>query len=150
MDNTALSRCITKKKRCNIGHKYHANPSHVWSACALPWLHTAPEPNVTFANTNPTCRREAPVTEVTAWRWIRNAWTKKCPHGSLAEGGSWTHLSAHCTVDGEDDKALDRVKDGKEDLGERRSICLLIIAHCFAVVSQNLFFKMHTCPHTGL
>lgn len=29
MDNTALSRCITKKKRCNIGHKYHANPSHV-------------------------------------------------------------------------------------------------------------------------
>lgn len=29
-----------------------------------------------------------------------------------------THLSAHRTVDGDDDKTLDGVKDGKEDLEE--------------------------------
>lgn len=37
-----------------------------------------------------------------------------------------THLSAHRTVDGDDDKTLDGVKDGKEDLEEMGNICLLI------------------------
>lgn len=57
-DNTALSYCIMKKKHRNIGHKYHTNPPHVWSASVLPWLQTDPETNVTFANMNPTCRGE--------------------------------------------------------------------------------------------
>lgn len=39
---------------------------------------------------------------------------------TVAGEGSRTYLAAHCTVDGDDDKALDRVKDGKEDLEEDR------------------------------
>lgn len=34
-DNASLSYCIMKRKRCNAGHKYHANPSHVLSACVV-------------------------------------------------------------------------------------------------------------------
>lgn len=35
-------------------------------------------------------------------------------------GETWTHLSAHGAVDGDDDETLDGVEHGEEDLGEER------------------------------
>lgn len=34
-----------------------------------------------------------------------------------------THLSAHRTVDGDDDETLDGVKDGEENLEETNGVC---------------------------
>lgn len=45
-------------------------------------------------------------------------------------GETWTHLSAHGAVDGDDDETLDGVEHGEEDLGEererRRGVCVCV------------------------
>lgn len=139
-DNAPPSCFITKKKGDNVELKYHTNLCDVWSTCALRWLCPAPETKMTFANKNTTCWKGGIVA---VWCWIRNTWS--C---SFKEGGSWTHLSAHCAVDGDDDKALDRVKNGKKDLVEGRSICLLITAHCF--LTQVNHSQSSTLPTTHI
>lgn len=56
--------------------------------------------------------------------------------------GSWTHLSAHGTVDCDDNKTLDGVKDGKEDLEETH--LLLALKQCQILL--NYFFLKDDSP----
>lgn len=76
---------------------------------------------MTFPNVDPTCQTMwgggAAGVEVPArWR-ISYAWTEK---RSPQSEGTRPHLSAHRAVDGDDDKALDGVKDSEQDLREKR------------------------------
>lgn len=86
------------------------------------------------------------ISEFTVYCRVRinsnNAWH---PHNKCSTGGGggrdWTHLSAHGAVDGDDNKALNRVKDGKENLEERNEMLLLVSAHLFNTVVVLKRFK---------
>lgn len=60
---------------------------------------------------------------------IWNKITRSQHRASSADTRSQTHLSAHSTMDSDDDKALDRVKNGEEDLKEKNTKCLLVFIH---------------------
>lgn len=48
-------------------------------------------------------------------------------------------------MDRDDDKTLDGIKDGKEDLAERNDTCLLVISHWFIIA---VHFMIHGNPFT--
>lgn len=75
----------------------------------------------------------------------KNAWHPHSKRSTRGGGGrDWTHLSAHGAVDGDDNKALNRVKDSKENLEERNEMLLLVGAHLFnTAVVQKLFKPRH-------
>lgn len=106
-----------------------------------------PEANVTFKKMNPGIpAKPATISEFTVCCRVRinskNAWH---PHNKCSTGGGggrdWTHLSAHGAVDGDDNKALNRVKDGKENLEEINEMLLLVSAHLFNTAVVLKHFK---------
>lgn len=102
---------------------------------------------MTFKKMNPSIpAKPATISEFTVCCRVRinskNAWH---PHNKCSTGGGggrdWTHLSAHGAVDGDDNKALNRVKDGKENLEEINEMLLLVSAHLFNTAVVLKHFK---------
>lgn len=97
----------------------HTNPPHAWSAWVESWPQTDLESKVNKSHLAMGTR----LAERSMWSSSKIIQSKQTPWTSLvAKQKNYTHLSAHGTVDSNDDKALNRVEDSKEDLEQRNDI----------------------------
>lgn len=136
-DNTLLSYSIMKRKHRNTGHKYHANPPHVWSACVVPWLQTDPEADMTFKKVNPTCQCEQ-----VSQRTLRGAgFERLCSIHILAVGlerltsrrmAQWTVMMTKPWTESKTAKRTWRT--------EMRVNCFTLVDYSYHILTQRLDF----------